>query len=57
MTTPTSWRTDDPCPICSTGLYAVDTGTLVLQDCRLCGWSTTWQADLNLDDTARESSK
>ena len=43
MTTPTTWRTDDPCPLCGTGLHATEDGTTdVRQDCPLCGWSTTW---------------
>ena len=40
---PTTWRTDDPCPVCGTGLHATDDGRQVAQDCRLCGWSATWQ--------------
>jgi hypothetical protein len=52
MTGETSvWRTDDPCPLCGTGLTAITdaAGTDVGQDCPLCGWSTSWQADMNLD--------
>ena len=39
-----TWRTDDPCPVCGTGLHATSTtgGTQVRQDCPLCGWSATW---------------
>ena len=38
------WRTDDPCPICGTGLHVTDDGiSAVTQDCPLCGWSATWQ--------------
>ena len=42
-TAPT-WRTDDPCPVCGTGLHANSgtAGTQVRQDCPLCGWSVTW---------------
>jgi hypothetical protein len=42
---PTSrWRTDDPCPVCGTGLNCTDVGDVtVAQDCPLCGWSATWQ--------------
>jgi hypothetical protein len=44
--TATTWRTDDPCPVCGTGLTATDDGTgTITQDCGLCGWSTTWAAD------------
>lgn len=42
MTVPTTWRTDDPCPVCGTGLFASEDGESVIQDCPLCGWSTTW---------------
>ena len=42
----TTWRTDDPCPVCGTGLHYADDGTIT-QDCPLCGWSATWQADMN----------
>ena len=40
-----TWRTDDPCPVCGTGLHATDDGAVaaVTQDCPLCGWSATWQ--------------
>jgi uncharacterized Zn finger protein (UPF0148 family) len=38
----TTWRTDDPCPVCGTSLTATDTGNTTRQDCPLCGWSTTW---------------
>jgi hypothetical protein len=45
MTTPTTWRTDDPCPVCGTGLHATgDETEVITQDCPLCGWSATWQA-------------
>ena len=36
----TAWRTDEPCPICQTGLVLVDTGSPVLRaECRLCGYA------------------
>jgi hypothetical protein len=42
----TTWRTDDPCPVCGTGLHATDDGTSdIRQDCPLCGWSATWTTD------------
>ncbi len=45
---PITWRTDDPCPVCGTGLDATDNGTgPAAQQCNLCGWSTTWQTDLD----------
>jgi predicted RNA-binding Zn-ribbon protein involved in translation (DUF1610 family) len=39
-----TWRTDDPCPVCGTGLTATDNsdGAQVAQDCPLCGWSAIW---------------
>ena len=51
MSGTTVWRTDDPCPVCGTGLTATDDpdGDQAGQDCGLCGWSVTWQAALNLD--------
>ena len=36
----TAWRTDEPCPVCQTGLVLVDTGGPVLRDeCRLSGYA------------------
>jgi len=51
MTAPTTWRTDDPCPLCGTGLTTTDSsdGSQTDQYCNLCGWSITWQAALDLD--------
>jgi hypothetical protein len=43
MTAVTSWRTDEPCPVCTTGLILLEDGTLPPgYECRLCGWSDTW---------------
>jgi len=42
MTPPVTWRTDDPCPVCATGLLATCSTAVIRQDCALCGWSTTW---------------
>jgi hypothetical protein len=48
MTTATTWRTDDPCPVCGSGLHTTDDGASVIrQDCPLCGWSATWQARMD----------
>ena len=57
MTGSTRWRTDDPCPVCGTGLTATDdqAGTQAGQDCGLCGWSVTWQAAPNLDGTGGDA--
>jgi hypothetical protein len=42
MSTVTSWRTDEPCPVCATGLILLDDGTAWSRyECRLCGWSGT----------------
>jgi predicted RNA-binding Zn-ribbon protein involved in translation (DUF1610 family) len=45
-----TWRTDDPCPVCGTGLISTDdsAGFQVAQDCPLCGWSAVWQAALDV---------
>ena len=43
-TSATTWRTDDPCPVCGTGLHTTDDASAVTQDCPLCGWSAIWQA-------------
>jgi ribosomal protein S27AE len=46
MTTVTTWRTDDPCPACGTGLTLHDNGaTEPRTECGLCGWSDTWTGD------------
>jgi ribosomal protein S27AE len=35
-----AWRTDEPCPVCGTGLVLLDNGTAVLRaECRLCGYA------------------
>ena len=55
MTGSTRWRTDDPCPVCGTGLTATDNpgGDQITQDCGLCGWSVTWQTSLDLEGASR----
>ena len=46
MTTTISWRTDEPCPVCATGLILLDDGSPTLRvECRLCGWDDTWTRD------------
>ena len=46
MTAVTSWRTDEPCPVCATGLILLDDGASAPRaECRLCGWSDTWTGD------------
>lgn len=50
MSAATTWRTDDPCPVCGTGLHSTADGTAVVrQDCPLCGWSAAWD-DGDADD-------
>jgi transcription elongation factor Elf1 len=40
-----AWRTDEPCPVCETGLTVVDSGLMVLRaECRLCGYVTAWDS-------------
>jgi tRNA(Arg) A34 adenosine deaminase TadA len=39
----TVWRTDEPCPVCMAGLFLIGRGEPVqVAECRLCGWSETW---------------
>ena len=46
MTAVTCWRTDEPGPVCATGLILLDDGTVPPRyECRLCGWSDTWTSD------------
>ena len=45
MTAVTAWRTDEPCPVCATGLILLDDGSSVRAECRLCGWADTWTGD------------
>ena len=38
MSPVTAWRTDEPCPVCATGLILHDDGiTAPWAECRLCG--------------------
>ena len=53
MTPVTAWRTDEPCPVCATGLTLLDDGTAPPgYECRLCGWSDTWPCG---DPAARDT--
>jgi hypothetical protein len=53
MTTVTAWRTDEPCPVCATELILLDDGTSRPRyECRLCGWSSTWDS---ADPDARDA--
>ena len=46
MTAVTAWRTDEPCPVCATGLILHDNGGPTQRtECRLCGWADTWTGD------------
>jgi hypothetical protein len=42
VSTVTASRTDEPCPVCGTGLIVLDDGTDLAAECRLCGWADTW---------------
>jgi hypothetical protein len=42
MSPAAEWRTDEPCPVCGTGLIVLDDGATVAAECRLCGWSDNW---------------
>jgi hypothetical protein len=42
------WRTDEPCPVCGTGLFVLfvlDDGQDMTAECRLCGYADTWTGD------------
>ncbi len=42
----TAWRTDEPCPVCETGLVLIDNGSPTLRaECRLCGYAGPFDAD------------
>ncbi len=42
----TAWRTDEPCPVCGTGLVLVDDERpVMLAECRLCGYAGPFDAD------------
>lgn len=46
VTAEAAWRTDEPCPVCATGLFLVGHGQPVqVAECRLCGWSERWELD------------
>ena len=47
MTAVTAWRTDEPCPVCATGLVLHDDGgsSRLRAECRLCGWAGPWTGD------------
>ena len=37
MSAATAWRTDEPCPVCGTGLTVLDDGSAPTAECGLCG--------------------
>jgi len=48
MTAATTWRTDEPCPVCGTGLDVLDDGgALIRAWCSLCGHADTWASTGN----------
>jgi hypothetical protein len=46
MTGITTWQTDDPCPVCGAHLTEISgpSSDRVIQQCRSCAWSVTWEA-------------
>ena len=47
----TAWRTDEPCPVCGTGLVLVDSGGAVLRaECRQCGYAGPFGTDDDMAD-------
>ena len=34
-----TWRTDEPCPLCGTGLFLLEGLDSLSAECRLCGFS------------------
>ena len=51
MNAATAWRTDDPCPVCGTGLiHTDDSARASTEECRMCGWSATWTATAEAGD-------
>ncbi len=48
MNEATAWRTDEPCSVCGSALTLLDDGGPVLAyECRLCGWSESWQPEIS----------
>ncbi len=49
MAAPAAWRTDEPCPVCATGLimHEHDEGAILQAECHLCGWADTWTTELD----------
>ena len=46
MSAATAWRTDEPCPVCGTGLTVLDDGHVMAAECRLCGYfDGAWTGD------------
>ena len=46
MSRVTAWRTDEPCPVCGTGLTVLDDGRTELRaECGLCGYGDTWTCE------------
>ena len=46
MTTITTWRTDEPCPVCATGLIMHDDGTSPIRLSAVCAAGPdTWTSD------------
>jgi ribosomal protein S27AE len=45
MNAATAWRTDEPCPVCGTGLTVRDDGQAMTAECGLCGYGDMWTGD------------
>ena len=52
MTALTAWRTDEPCPVCGTGLTVRDDGQSQQAECRLCGYGDIWTGDEDTEVTS-----
>jgi hypothetical protein len=51
---PITWRTDEQCPVCAAGLFLLGHGQPVqVAECRLCGWSETWDLASDTDNGKR----
>ena len=40
-----AWRTDEPCPVCSTGLFILEGPSGWSCECRLCGYAGPFDTD------------
>ena len=40
-----TWRTDEPCPLCGTDLFILESSSGLFAECRLCGFSVALSSD------------